>query len=467
MQVSFSKINITPKDVIGKAMAGYSRPDPCKGILDEIQAYGVLIESNNDNKKLLLLSVDILKLPLSVTNYIKNKIITEFTSLDSNQILIHATHTHSAPDITGEFYWPGFGINVLRGIMFGVNRNDDYIVWFTKQIIEMVKELFKNLKSCKIVWSSKKFNPDLVIQRRHPTKKIQPRLGVITFKDIKEEKLIGFITHYACHPTSLSFENNKLSADWPGRFNHRIAELTNNSISSIYFNGPSGDLNPITTCGTDYEYLDKNKNLVYNQLGDYQDAIRIGYNIAEEALRLAKSMKDSEYFEELDFEVYLKSFLIPSKDHKYFSKKWISNKLVHVIKKFLLMPIAKILGENANFSAFTIKRIGGRLNISTVIQYIKVKAYSDSRAKEFSLTTVPGELFEDLGEILLKKSPTGVDDSFIIQNGNDWIAYLFSLKEYAEYGGYEAQPTFSPICGARVMKEVKHIFNKELQINNK
>ena len=460
MKVAFSKINISPKDVIGKAMAGYTRPDPCKGILDDIKAYGVLIESKNNNKKLLLLSVDILKLPLSICNYIKKKIAAEFPALNQNHVLIHATHTHSAPDITGEFYWPGSGINVLRGIMFGRNRNDDYIVWFTKQIIEMIKDLFKNLKPCKIGWSNRKFNPDLVIQRRHPTKKVQPRLGVITFKNAEDDKLLGFITHYACHPTSLSYENNQLSADWPGRFNHRIAELTNNNISSIYFNGPSGDLNPITTCGTNYEYLEKNKNEVYEQLGDYQDTTRIGYKIAEEALNLAKSITNDEYFKELDFEVYLKHFWIPFKDAKYFSNKWLNNKLVHGLKKILLIPIAKIMGENANFPIFIIKRIGGYLKASTIIQSIKFKVLSDSKAKDFSITTVPGELFEDLGDILLRKSPTGEENSFIIQNGNDWIAYLFSLKEYIEHGGYEPQASFSPICGDRVMKEVMQLFNE-------
>jgi len=462
MKVAFNKITITPKDVIGKAMAGYTRPDPCKGILDKIHAYGVLIESKDDNKQLLLLSIDILKLPLSITKYMKMKLLKEFPSLDSYHVLIHATHTHSAPDTTGEFYWPGSGINVLRGIMFGANRSDDYIVWVTMQIIKLVKDLFTSLKPCKIAWSNKKFNPDIVIQRRHPTKNIEPRLGVIVFKDFKDGKIIGFITHYACHPTSLSYVNNKLSADWPGRFHHRINELSNNKIGSIYFNGPSGDINPITTCGTDYEHLDKNKSLVYDQLGDYQDTIRIGYKIAEEALNLAKSIKESDYFKEIDFKGHLKDFWIPFKDHKYFSNKWMSNKLVHALKKILLMPIAKIIGENANFPAFTIKRIRGYLNALTNIQYIKINAWSDSRNKEFSITTVPGELFEDLGEILLKKSPTGVEDSFIIQNGNDWIAYLFSRKEYVEHGGYEPQASFSPICGDLVMKELLHLYNKEI-----
>ena len=460
MKVAFSRINITPNDVIGRAMAGYARSDPCKGILDEIQAYGVLIESKNERKRLLLVSVDILKLPLSVVNYIKQKIIGEITSLESNQILIHATHTHSAPDITGEFYWPGSMLNVLKGIMFGANRSDDYIVWFTRQIVKMVKELAENLKPCKIAWISEKFNPDLVIQRRHPTKKIKPRLGVIAFKDLKDDILIGFITHYACHPTSLSYANNNLSADWPGRFIHRIDELTNNKISPIYFNGPSGDINPITTCGTDYKHLDKNKSLIYDQLGDYQDTIRIGYNIADEALKIAKSINPNDFFEEIDFEGHIKDFWIPFKDHKYFSSKWVNNKVIHALKKILLMPIMNIIGKNANFPAFTVKRIRGHLNASTSIQYIMVKAYSDSSFKEFSITTVPGELFEDLGDILLKNSPTGENNSFIIQNGNDWIAYLFSRKEYTEYGGYEPQASFSPICGDRVMKEVIHLFNE-------
>ena len=461
MKVAFSKISITPKDVIGKAMAGYSRPDPCLGILDEIHSYGVLIEENNqgDNKKyLLLISLDLLKVPISIADYIKKKLKSEFNYLEPNQILIHSTHTHSAPDLTGEFHWPGGTFNVIKGIMFGVNRNDQYIVWFTYQIVKMVRDLFNKLEPCKIAWTKKNFNPDIVINRRHPTRRSKPELGVITFRSLNDNKLIGFIINYACHPTTLSFKNNKLSADYPGRIIYKIDELTNNKIKAVYFNGAAADLNPITTCGVDYDSLEQDKKPIYDQLGTYEHTEKLGFIIAKEALKLAESIKNEEYFEEIEFTSYLRNFWVPMKDHKYFSDTWLTNKLSYSLKKYLIVPITKILSEEANFPAFVIKRRKFRINCHTVIQYIKIKVRSKTKSKEFSILTVPGELFEDLGKLIFKNSQTGKNNSFIFQNTNDWIAYLFPLKEYAEYGGYEPVASFSPLCGDYVTKEILKLF---------
>ena len=67
---------------------------------------------------------------------------------------------------------------------------------------------------------------------------------------------------------------------------------------------------------------------------------------------------------------------------------------------------------------------------------------------------VPGELFEEIGKRFDEVSPSGPEDTFIIQNANDWIAYLFSLNEYVSQGGYEPLASFSPICGDRVEREM-------------
>jgi hypothetical protein len=217
MNVAFSKIKITPKDYIGKPMAGYARKDPCLGKLDDIHAYGVLITQNNKNKNLLLISVDVLKLPLSIVEYIKKKLISKFKPLKSDRIVIHATHTHSSFDLTGEFYYPGGIMAFIKGVMFADNKNDDFIVWMTDRIVRMVAKLFEDLEPCKIAWEKEKFNPDVVLNRRWPTRKVLPDLGIISFKKLEENNLIGFIINYACHPTTLSFQNNKLSADFPGR----------------------------------------------------------------------------------------------------------------------------------------------------------------------------------------------------------------------------------------------------------
>ena len=228
MKVAFSKINITPKDYIGKPMAGYARKSPCLGNLDDIYAYGVLIESgyaNKENKRLLLISVDTLKLPLSIVEYIKNRLVSKYNTLKKKYILIHATHTHSSFDLTGEFYYPGGIFAFLKGVMFASNKNDRYIVWLTNRILKMVNDLFEDLKSCMIAWKREMFNPDIVINRRYPSRKVLPDLGVLSFKSADSKELMGIIINYACHPTTLSYKNNKLSADYPGRIIAKIDEF--------------------------------------------------------------------------------------------------------------------------------------------------------------------------------------------------------------------------------------------------
>ena len=463
MKVAFGKIKITPQNPVGKAMAGYSRPDPCLGILDDVYAYGVLIEDialGNIKKRLLLISLDLLKIPLLVSDYIKEKIKDEFFSLGPGQILIHATHTHSAPDITGEFYWPGSALNVVRGIMFGANRNDDYIVWMTSQIVDMISELFTNLTPSKMAWTKKVFNPDLVINRRHPSEKPQPDLGIISFKEIKSNRLIGLLVNYGCHPTSLSFANNKMSADYPGRVVHRISELTDDQVDAVFFTDAAGDLNPITTCGTNYDYLEHNRTPVYKQRGTYEHTKKIGSAIGKEALEIARSIPDDAYFERMDFKSYLKTIWIPMKDARYFSGTWFQNKLIYMLKKYLVLPVAMCHEEDPNFPGLAIKKRGNNINGYTVLQYIKIKAYNEENSKELSILTVPGELFLTIGALLKHKSHTGDADTFIFQNSNDWIAYLFPLKEYIEQGGYEPIASFGPLCGYYVTQEFLNLFTE-------
>jgi hypothetical protein len=467
MKVAFNRINITPKNYIGMPMAGYARPDPCLGKLDDIYAYGILLEAlsnNNSNNYLLFISLDLLKVPISIANYIKAKIIYICKFLKPENILIHCTHTHSAPDLTGEFHFPGGLLKTIKGIMFGVNRNDKYIIYFVNQILKMVKKLFTELIPCKMAWIKKPFNPDIVINRRHPARRSIPDLGVISFRRFDNNEMIGIIINYACHPTTLSNKNNKMSADYPGRIINSIHQLTHNEIDVVYFNGPSADLNPITTCGSEFDKLKKTgkegRKKIYDQLGTYEHTITIGNKIAQEALKLAQSIKDEEFIEDLSSITTLRYFWIPFKDYKYFKPSWYQNTISFTLKKYLIIPVTKILSKNANFPAFIIKSRPIRPHCYSVIQYIKLKGNSPTNQKNLIVLGVPGELFEDLGKILFKKSPIGKESTFIFQNANDWCAYLFSPKEYIELGGYEPMASFSPRCGEYTIREILSLFGE-------
>ncbi|NHJ23479.1 MAG: hypothetical protein EAX89_02820 [Candidatus Lokiarchaeota archaeon] len=450
MKVAFNRISITPKDYKGKPLAGYSRKEPCLGILDNIHAYGVLISNNNEEGKernLLLISIDILKLPLSIVDYVKKRLMVKNPVLKSENILLHATHTHASFDLTGEFYFPGGALAFMKGVMFADNKSDKYIVWMANRIVNMVYKLFEDLKPCRVSWKQEKFNPAIVINRRWPKREVLPDLGVISFKNREDNNLIGFIINYACHPTTLSYKNSKLSADYPGRIIYKTDQLTNNSVKTIYFNGPSGDLNPITTSGTDFEKIDEDKTLTYDQIGIYEHTEKIGYIIAEEALKLVNSIPEEDYSANIEIDISMKTILIPQKDAKYYSKVWFSNKLKWIIKKYFLMKIAKFDKKAVNFPFFTIESKGLKKYGKTYIQYIKFRVTGD---KNFSILTIPGELFEDIGKELLKLSPTNEEDTFIFQNCQDWIGYLFTIETYTGEGGYEPFMCFSPLCGAYI-----------------
>ncbi|MBY9017840.1 MAG: hypothetical protein KGD66_03310 [Candidatus Lokiarchaeota archaeon] len=458
MKVAFGKKTITPLNFLGMSLAGYTRKKPCLGKLDDIHVHGILIEENQDY--LLMLSFDTLKLPLAIVEYMKNKIISVFPSIKSEKILIHATHTHASFDLTGEFHWPGGAFNLLRGIMFGSNRNDLYIVWLANRVIQLFEKLSKQLEPCRIAWKKKQWNPDIVINRRHPTRQSKPELGVIVFKYVSKDEIIGLLTNYSCHPTTLSYKNFKLSADFPGKYVERIEQITDKKTQAIYFNGPSGDLNPITTSGIDYKALEEEKSLIYDQLGTYEDTKKIGYIIAEEALKLARSIDDEEFSDSIKINAEMHEFWIPMKDAKYFNKIWFSNKLYYCIKKLFLLKIARLQLLNANFPFFSLNKKGRKIKCKTIVQRFQISTDAKNTSNKIDLITVPGELFEDLGNKILEESSLGRENTFIFQNSQDWIAYLFTIKEYINFGGYEPFPTFSPFSGEIVLNEVLKFFQE-------
>ncbi len=458
MKVAFGKKTITPLNYLGMSLAGYTRKKPCLGKLDDINVHGILIEENQDY--LLMLSFDTLKLPLAIVEYMKNRIVSVFPSIKPEKILIHATHTHASFDLTGEFHWSGGTFNVLRGIMFGSNRNDLYIVWLANRVIQLFEKLSKQLEPCRIAWKKKQWNPDIVINRRHPTRQSKPELGVIVFKYVSKDEIIGLLTNYSCHPTTLSYKNFKLSADFPGKYVERIEQMTDKKTRAIYFNGPSGDLNPITTSGINYKALEEEKSLIYDQLGTYEDTKKIGYIIAEEALKLARSIDDEEFSDSIRIMAESHEFWVPMKDAKYFNKIWLSNKLYYCIKKLFLLKIARLLLLNANFPFFTLNKKGRRVKCKTIVQRFQISTEAKNTSNKIDLITVPGELFEDLGNKILEESLLGRENTFIFQNSQDWIAYLFTIKEYINFGGYEPFPTFSPFSGEIVLNEVMKFFQE-------
>ena len=271
------------------------------------------------------------------------------------------------------------------------------------------------------------------------------------------------------HPTTLCAANKYFSADYPGRICNKIETDSNNTIEPVFVVGAAGDLNPITTCGTDFEELEKNKHPIYAQTGTYKHTTKIGNFLGQQALDLAKSIPDSEYFDGFQFKAYTKKIWMPFEDKQplvYDWFNWISNKVVIFVKKYILFPIAMRhpVREPLNFPGLAIKHYpfslkdGYNITVYTTLHHVDIKL-SDSKnpkhTRDYAIMGAPGELFEDLEKKLQDMSPAGKENSMIIQNADDWCAYLFPISEYITQAGYEPFASTTPIAGYRFMKEYK------------
>lgn len=465
MKASVGSIDITPGDGVGYPMAGYSRPHASSGVLDPVQASGVLIEDEHPRvpgvkRRLLLVAIDTLKLPLVFCDYVKEN-IQDATGIAPNQILLHAVHTHQAPDLTGEYHWPGGVVATIRGVMFGLNRNDRYMVLVARRIVALARQLVRDLRPCKMAWARTVVTDEIIVNRRHPTRRSTSDLVTWSFTDAVTGEVFGMLVNFSCHPTTLPASNDKLSADFPGQVLASISSMSGGRIAAAFFNGPSGDINPITTCGTDYEHLDVNK--IYSQNGTYEHTTAMGRVIATRALELVRSLDASAYFDRFAFKSHVRTVAIPLRDFDRYPSATpakatlvrLQNRAVFLVKKYFLLPIVLSIasGKKPNFPGLAVKHRGFAMNCYSKLQHVEITlASKGGREATFSLMGLPGELFEDVGNRFKAASPAGPERTVIVQNANDWVSYFFDLDEYTQQGGLEPFEGTTPVAGYYVKK---------------
>jgi hypothetical protein len=451
-------------------MAGYTPIATCNSKYDDLHASGFLIESEvleGVKRYLLLITMDVALIPLTVSEYFKEK-ISDHYPIYPGQILIHATHTHKGFDMAGSFSrggnWPG----LIKGIICGATKKDDlYKVWIGKQFVRMVGQMMAELQPAKIAWKRIIPTEHFTVNRRRHELSPQP-FGVICFKSLATNELIGFLMNMGAHPTTLGHQNKQMSADYPGRAVHIVEQITDGKIKTAYFNGPAGDIAPYYAAGG-FHFRSKTKDgkIVRKKL--YSFTRFYGYLLGKKGLEIAQSITDSEYRDQITFKSYARTFWVPMKDykrHRVGGKSiwvYINNRIVHIAKRYLLFPLALAMGDShePNFPGFAVKHDKSKsvlrttINVYTKVQYMAIeacnKANPQTSKRSLAIIGVPGELFEDMAKKMALNTPAGIDNTFIFQAANDWIAYLFPLKLYVEQGGYEPLASFAPLCGAYVL----------------
>lgn len=387
---------ITPQ--VGGQLYGY-RPDVMSdSVNDDLTVSAFYFKQ--DNTEALMISATVCLISTDLANEILKKIEKAF-GIPKQNCLLHATHTHSGPNVAGTFGWGEIDRAYCDSI-------------FVPKILEAVKEAKESLVPVKMSVSR---GESLVgINRRelrennrialgqNPWGPFDPKMTVLSFVD-KDQNSIANIIHYGAHGTAAG-TNHEISRDWSGIMIDTVtAEFGG---ITAFFNGPEGDVGPRLTNG--------------KTVGDIGYVKRLGGIAAQDAVRIRK---DAKCYRDVTLEVSEHKLNIP------LDKR---------------IPLEKARAEYEPIKGSTVNAVGAKANyLETVIASYE-NGYEDLEALPVSQTVIrigdvafvgfSYELFSEIGMRIAQASPIPYTLSLSNTNGSDGY---FVTEDAICRGGYEIE----------------------------
>jgi neutral ceramidase len=240
LQAGTAKVDITPKKPVN--MAGYgARKGLSTGVHDPLSAR-IIVFKNND-KRLVLVSSDLIGFYGGTAEYMRKAIIDEF-HLEPSELFLSAIHTHAGPSLTTDKEK-------------GHPNNLEYTEQLKVKLIEVIRKALINMGPVNI-GAGVGYSP-VGMNRRELTfdssGNSSIRLGRNPYGPTDKEVLVAKITKpngktmatlfdYATHGTCLGGKNYTISGDVLGLAEQFVEKILGDDVITAAFAGASGNIDP-------------------------------------------------------------------------------------------------------------------------------------------------------------------------------------------------------------------------------
>ncbi|MBM1105121.1 hypothetical protein JQC67_03110 [Aurantibacter crassamenti] len=365
--VGSAKRILTPNPLIAVS-GGVGAPKPVTTKKGELSVRAMVFVKGDE--KIAIVNIDNLGWPAALGNK-SRKLIKD---IPFNNILIGATHTHSAPDA---YAFPDENGNHAADL--------DYLEWCTVQIADAVNEAYQNKEPAQLKISVEKIEGKIAYNYYAPDL-YDPRCGVIqaiSTKGKNKNKPIVTLVNYAIHPEVIGNKQGILSPDLIGPLYNRLEEKTGGM--AIFMNGAQGGM------VTADNRLENGK-----EANDWEECKRIGYLLADEAIRIIANAP------------------IQENPNILCSSKNVSFPIESEMMRFILKnsPLSMASSDDGKIST-TINL----LNIGTA-----------------QILTIPGEALPNIGYYLKRKMPT--KNPFLFGLTNDAFGYILTKEDFNSFERY-------------------------------
>ena len=417
LQAGFSREIITPGR--GVPLCGYFNPRPNTGILDDLFIRAMIFE--NDGVTAGIVVFDLCFLSVALIKKIKAGLKAAGVKFGDN-LIFSATHTHTGPYIDD---------------FFGVEADAAYLKMLKNKAVAAVRQAYANLapaelltgsvkdnplafnrrfwmKNGKVLTNPGKLNPDIV----RPEGPVDDEIGVIAVK--QDGRVSAIIANIVNHTDTVS--GDFVSADWPGRMERTIQNLLGYDVPVLTLIGSSGNINHLDVTNNDEFY-------------GYAEAKRIGDAYAAIVAGLLKTLKKMPVKK---LQITSGEIAIP---FRVISDAEVKN------AKAILARVGKV-SSDGNMTSEGLATGDGPVARFFAEQLIEFRKKCSGKSRRFSivslkfddklaLTSLPGEVFTEIGLDIKKRSP--FKQTWPVTLGMGECGYV-PLAGCFTRGGYEILP---------------------------
>lgn len=386
---------ITPNPLL-PVSGGIGTPKPSTIKQGDLYARALVLEKGNT--RIAIVNVDNLGWP----SVLGNKSRSLIKGIPPENILIGATHTHSGPDAyafpdeTGKSY-----------------ADLKYLDWCTQQIADAVNEAIKKLEPAVLKTAVGEAKGKIAYNYYAP-QLYDPRCGVIqaiatTGKN--KDKPIVTLVNYAIHPEIIGSGQGILSPDLCGPLYSRIESKAGGI--ALFMNSAQGGM------VTADNRLEKG-----GEANDWQECIRIGELLADEALRIVSDAP------------------VQTNPEIYCAARKLTFPIDSDIMKYILThsPLNLASGNTNVDSASTQLNL---LNIGTA-----------------QVLSVPGEALPNIGYYVKRNMHT--KQPFLFGLTNDAFGYMLTKVDFGGFKRYEyvSRTSLGEITGEIYINEALKFVNE-------
>ena len=255
--------DITPPSDIYHRMWGAAKHDRATGIHRPLRSTVVLLASLEGGEQQFIIALDHCVMGRQEMNNLLDA-VSEAADIPREELIVVFSHTHAA------------GLMGLeRSNLPGGDLIGPYLESVAAQTIKLARETQEKLQAATILYGTGRCN--LAAHRDFwdeenqlwacgydPTTPADDTV-LITRAHAEDGTLLATLVNYACHPTTLAWDNTLISPDYPGAMRETIEAATGGPC--LFLQGASGELGPVEGYVGDTSVADRNgRQLAYAAL---------------------------------------------------------------------------------------------------------------------------------------------------------------------------------------------------------